>query len=81
MPSPSSTQQALARLQHMTRMEVGGPPMIVPLLETLHSVLGFDSSAYVYPADGGELAVHMEVPAAQSVVADYFDARILRSER
>ena len=81
MPSPSSTQQAIARLQHMTRMEAGGPPMVVPLLETLHGVLGFDSSAYVYPADGGELAVHMEVPAAQSVVADYFDPRILRSER
>jgi DNA-binding CsgD family transcriptional regulator len=81
MPSPSSTQQAFARLQHMTRMEAGGPPMIVPLLETLHGVLGFDSSAYMYPADGGELGVHMEVPAVQSVVADYFDARILRSER
>lgn len=79
MPSRSSTQQAIARLQHMTRMEAGGPPMIVPLLETLHGVLGFDSSAYMYPADGSELAVHMEVPAVQSVVAEYFDARILRS--
>lgn len=55
--------------------------MIVPLLETLHGVLGFDSSAYMYRADGEELAVHMEAPVAQSVVADYFDARILRSER
>jgi DNA-binding CsgD family transcriptional regulator len=85
MPSLHSTGQAIARLQHMTRMEAGGPPMIGPLLETLHGVLGFDSSAYMYRADGSgdehELAVHLEVPAAQSVVADYFDARILRSER
>lgn len=81
MPSPRPTPQAIARLQHMTRMEAGGPAMIAPLLETLHGVFGFASSAYMYPADGDELAVHMEVPAVQTVVADYFDARILHSER
>lgn len=81
MPSFSSTGQAIARLQHMTRMEVGGPPMIGPLLQALHGVIGFDSSAYMYPANAGELAVHMEVPTVQAVVADYFDPRILRSER
>ncbi|WP_428000041.1 helix-turn-helix transcriptional regulator [Acidovorax sp.] len=81
MPSPSSTGQAIARLQHMTRMEVSGPSMIGPLLQALHGVIGFDSSAYMHPADTGELAVHMEVPTDQAVVADYFDPRILRSER
>jgi DNA-binding CsgD family transcriptional regulator len=71
----------MARLQHMARMDAGGPSMIGPLLQALHGVMGFDSSAYMYPADADELAVHMEVPTVQAVVADYFDPRILRSER
>jgi len=80
MPSHRSTSQALTRLQLMACLDVGGPQLIQPLLQTLHQVIGFDSGGYFYVGDDGGLEAHMEDPGVGAAVPEHFDPRILRSE-
>ncbi|MDX3907771.1 MAG: helix-turn-helix transcriptional regulator [Pigmentiphaga sp.] len=80
MPPHRPNSQALMRLQLMAGLDVGGPQLIQPLLQTLHRVIGFDSGGYFYVGDDGGLEAHMEDPGVGAAVPEHFDPRILRSE-
>lgn len=81
MPSPPRPDRhALARLHRMASLETGGVQLIEPLLQELRRVVGFDFGCMLYPGSDGELMSYAQEPM-QSVAQDYFDARILRSER
>ena len=80
MPVSRTAAHALARLHGMASLEVGGMQLIGPLLAELRQVVGFDFACMLYPGSGGELLNYAQEPM-QSVAADYFDARILASER
>ncbi|MEB2319735.1 MAG: helix-turn-helix transcriptional regulator [Pseudomonadota bacterium] len=81
MPSHRPARPALARLRQMARMDLQGPQLVEPVLQTLHQLVGFDAGGYVYPGSDGVLQAHMEAPELNARVPDYFDPRILRSER
>src|SRR5690606_20386828 len=81
MPAHRPVDCALAQLRQLACLDAGGPELIAPVLDTLHQVLGFDSGGYVYPRSDGELDVYMENPALRSVVPEYFEPHILRSEQ
>ncbi|CAN7413269.1 helix-turn-helix transcriptional regulator [Acidovorax sp. LjRoot66] len=81
MPTPfRPDRHALARLHRMASLEAGGMQLIEPLLQELRRVVGFDFGCMLYPGSDGELMNYAQEPM-QSVARDYFDARILRSER
>lgn len=80
MPTHRQATNALAHLRHLARLDASGPELIDPVLESLHALIGFESSGYFYPGAGGELDVHMEHPTVQAAVPDHFDPRILASE-
>lgn len=81
MPAPHRPDRhALARLHRMASLEAGGVQLIEPLLQELRRVVGFDFGCMLYPGADGELMNYAQEPM-QSVAQDYFDARILRSER
>lgn len=64
----------------MACLDAGGVQFIEPLLQELRRVVGFDFGCMLYPGSGGDLMNYAQEPM-QSVAAQYFDARILRSER
>ena len=68
----------------MASLDTGGPQCIAPVLQALHGLIGFDAGCYIHTDAGtggeGELHVHMENPAMQAAMPDYFDPRILKSE-
>jgi DNA-binding CsgD family transcriptional regulator len=81
MPSASRPDRhALARLHRLASLEAGGMQLIEPVLQELRRVVGFDFGCMLYPGSDGELMNYAQEPM-QSVAQDYFDARILRSER
>lgn len=81
MPSPPRPDRhALARLHRMASLQAGGVQLIEPLLQELRRVVGFDFGCMLYPGSDGELMNYAQEPM-QSVAQDYFDARVLRSER
>jgi DNA-binding CsgD family transcriptional regulator len=81
MPSPlRPDRHALARLHRLASLEAGGMQLIEPLLQELRRVVGFDFACMLYPGSDGELTNYAQEPM-QSVAQDYFDARVLRSER
>ncbi|MES2611327.1 MAG: helix-turn-helix transcriptional regulator [Pseudomonadota bacterium] len=81
MPLPvRPDRHAFARLHHLASLEAGGMQLIEPLLQELRRVVGFDFGCLLYPGSDGELMNYAQEPM-QSVARDYFEARILRSER
>lgn len=81
MPMHRAHRNAIAGLHRMACLDVGGVEFIEPMLRELQQVVGFDFGAFLYPDGDGELQAYAQEPIPQSAVADYFDARILRSER
>ncbi|MFT3663860.1 helix-turn-helix transcriptional regulator [Piscinibacter sp.] len=80
LPSPRCARQALARLQQMAGLDLRGPPLVEPVMQALHRLVGFDAGGYVHPGSDGVLQTYLEDPAIQAREAAYFDPRILRSE-
>ncbi len=80
MPTHRQAINALAHLRHLARLETSGPELIGPVIESLHALIGFDSSGYFFPGAAGELDVHVEHSTLQTTVPDHFDPRILASE-
>ncbi len=80
MPTHRQATNALAHLRHLARLDSSGPELIGPVLESLHALIGFESSGYFFPGGSGELDVHVEHPNLQAAVPDHFDPRILASE-
>lgn len=81
MSARRRVHQALAQLRQMAALEAGGPELIAPVLAALHQVLGFDSGGYIHPRSDGELDVHMENPAMQAAMPEYFEPHIMHSEQ
>ena len=81
MPSLRSPRQALAHLHQMAGLDVQGPQLIAPVLQALHSLVAFDTGAYVHPGCDGALQTYVEDPGIHARQTDYFDPHILRSER
>lgn len=81
MPSSARPDRhALARLHRLASLQAGGMQLIEPVLQELRRVVGFDFGCMLYPGSDGQLMNYAQEPM-QSVTRDYFDARILRSER
>jgi DNA-binding CsgD family transcriptional regulator len=82
MPTPLQCAHAIAHLHQLARLDASGPGMIAPVLHSLRSLIGFDSSGYFHPhGDGdGELQAHMEHSSVLASVPDHFDPRIRASE-
>lgn len=80
MPSLHSPRQALAHLHQMAGFDLQGPQLIAPVMQALHSLVGFDMGAYVHPGGDGVLQTYVEDAGLHARQADYFDPHILRSE-
>ncbi|MEZ5606734.1 MAG: helix-turn-helix transcriptional regulator [Burkholderiaceae bacterium] len=81
MPPPRSAHQALARLHQVAGLDLQGPQLIAPVLQALRPLVPFDAGGYVHAGSDGVLQTHLEDPGIRARVADYFDPRILHSER
>ncbi|MBN9367267.1 MAG: helix-turn-helix transcriptional regulator [Comamonadaceae bacterium] len=80
MPNRREKKQALARLHQMACLDFNGPQRIVPVLQQLRHLIGFDAGGYFHPGTDGELEGYLENPTLQAAMPDYFDPRMLASE-